>query len=215
MSEAYAGKTDAQIIEENAADLNSKDNYQTKDSYNPRGTVTEEQSNVNEAGLEKFPGAEVSVGRSGMSGGGTNPQNIPPEEGGQGRSQTQGESSERFEGVGGPEDKKFEVRMTASVKMWKIYLLQPLSLTSFIYLLFLLVLIFSSPVRPLQTTPAALRHGLAASTSRTPPTKRSLCRRQRARSCSRGKVLSLTRLGVALRRTRRATRGGTKMLRLL
>lgn len=109
MSEAYAGKSDAQIIQEQAASLNQKDNYQVKQDYNPRTTVTEEQSNVNESGIENFPGAQVSIGRTGMTGGGTNPQNIPPEEGGQDRSQTQGESSSRFEGIGGPEDKQFEV----------------------------------------------------------------------------------------------------------
>lgn len=63
---------------------------------------------MNESGLESFPGAEVSVGRTGQTGGGTNPQNIPPEEGGDDRSQRTGESSIRFEGTGGPEDKKFE-----------------------------------------------------------------------------------------------------------
>ena len=68
-----------------------------------------EQSGVNESGLERFPGASVSVGRTGATGGGTNPQNIPPEEGGDSRSQRVGESSERFEGLGGPDDKRHEV----------------------------------------------------------------------------------------------------------
>lgn len=109
MSDAYAGKSDQVIIAEQAASLNSKENYQTNDRFQSRNTVTAEQSGVNEDGVEGFPGAQVSVGRSGMSGGGTNPQNIPPEEGGLERSQVQGESSARFEGLGGPEDKKYEV----------------------------------------------------------------------------------------------------------
>lgn len=109
MSEAYAGKSDEQIIQEQVNSLASKDNYQTKDSYNPRRTVNEEESNVNESGLEEFAGADVSIGRTGQTGGGTSAQNIPPEEGGMDRSQVQGESSDRFEGVGGAEDKRREV----------------------------------------------------------------------------------------------------------
>lgn len=106
MSEAYAGKSNEQIIEEQAADLQAKSSSTTSDSFNPRTTVTSEESNVNESGLESFPGAEVHVGRTGQTGGGTNPQTILPEEGGQ--ESTQGESSARFEGLGGPEDKKRE-----------------------------------------------------------------------------------------------------------
>nr|UOP57087.1 hypothetical protein [Thecaphora frezii] len=108
MSEAYAGKSDQQIINEQAHDLDFKSDYQQRKSFNPRTTVTSEQSGVNESGLDAFPGASVSVGRTGQTGGGTNPQNIPPEEGGDSRSQRDGESSIRFEGIGGPEDKKYE-----------------------------------------------------------------------------------------------------------
>ena len=109
MSEAYAGKSDEQIIAEQAGSLASKDNYQTSDSYNPRETVTSEESNVNESGVEEFAGAEVSVGRTGQTGGGTSAQNIPPEEGGLEGSQVQGETSDRFEGSGGVEDSRREV----------------------------------------------------------------------------------------------------------
>ena len=108
MSEAYAGMSDQDIIAQQAASMNSKENYQTNDAYQTRNTVTSEESNVNEDAVSGFPGAEVTVGRTGQTGGGTNAQNIPPEEGGTGRSQTQGESSARFEGLGGPEDKKRE-----------------------------------------------------------------------------------------------------------
>lgn len=106
MSEAYSGKSNAQIIEEQAASLGAKTSSQTGDNFNPRTTVLSEQSGLNESGVEDFPGAQVSVGRSGLSGGGTKPQNIPPEEGG--NFSTGGESSSRFEGLGGPEDKKRE-----------------------------------------------------------------------------------------------------------
>lgn len=106
MSEAFAGKSNEEIIAEQAASLQSKGSSSTGDNFQPRTTVTSEESGVNESGIEGFPGAEVKVGRTGMSGGGTNPQNIPPEEGG--NESTQGESSARFEGLGGPEDKKRE-----------------------------------------------------------------------------------------------------------
>ncbi|SPO29344.1 uncharacterized protein UTRI_06293 [Ustilago trichophora] len=108
MSEAYAGKSDQQIIDKQFRDLDHKLDSRLKDSFNPKTTVTLEESGVNESGLDKFPGASVSVGRTSQTGGGTNPQNIPPEEGGDNRSQRTGKSSIRFEGTGSPEDKKFE-----------------------------------------------------------------------------------------------------------
>lgn len=108
MSEAYAGKSDQDIIAEQAASMADKENPLTKSSYNPRNTVTSEESNVNESGVEGFPGAEVSIGRTGQTGGGTSAQNIPAEEGGQDRSQTLGESSDRFEGEGDADDKRRE-----------------------------------------------------------------------------------------------------------
>jgi len=89
-------------------DLDNKSDSRLKNSFNSKTTVTSEESGINESGLEHFPGASVSVGRTGQTGGGTNPQNIPPDEGGDDRSQRTGESSIRFEGTGGPEDKKFE-----------------------------------------------------------------------------------------------------------
>ncbi|KAJ1036440.1 hypothetical protein NDA13_000320 [Ustilago tritici] len=108
MSEAYAGKSNQQIIDEQARDLDFKSDNRLKDSFNPKTTVTSEESGVNESGLAKFPGASVSVGRTGQTGDGANPQNIPSEEGGDDRSQRTGESSIRFEGIGGPQDKKYE-----------------------------------------------------------------------------------------------------------
>ncbi|KIS66276.1 uncharacterized protein UMAG_05276 [Mycosarcoma maydis] len=108
MSEAYAEKSDQQIIDEQFRDLDNKSDSRLKNSFNSKTTVTSEESGINESGLEHFPGASVSVGRTGQTGGGTNPQNIPPDEGGDDRSQRTGESSIRFEGTGGPEDKKFE-----------------------------------------------------------------------------------------------------------
>lgn len=72
MSEAYAGKTNEQIIEENAAALGAKSSSRTGDDFQPRNTVLSEESGVNESGVEGFAGAEVNVGRTGQTGGGTN-----------------------------------------------------------------------------------------------------------------------------------------------
>ncbi|PWN45061.1 hypothetical protein IE81DRAFT_298185 [Ceraceosorus guamensis] len=109
MSEEYAGKSNEQIIQEQAASLSSKDSNFTKDKYNPRNTVLSEQSGVNESGLGEFPGADVQVGRTGQTGGGTNPQLIPPEEGGSSKAQSLGQSSDQFESTaGGPEDAAYE-----------------------------------------------------------------------------------------------------------
>jgi hypothetical protein len=110
MADEYAGKSDEQIIAEQAGSLASKDNYQSGESYNPRqNTALSEESNINESGAEGFPGATFSIGRTGQTGGGTNAQNIPPEEGGLDQSQVQGESSDRFEGTGDVNDKRREV----------------------------------------------------------------------------------------------------------
>lgn len=102
MSAEYQGKSNAQIIDEQAASLDSKTASSTKDSFQPRTTVLSEESGVNESGVQDFPGAQVAVGRTGLTGGGTNPQNIPTEEGGDDT------SSRRFEGLGGPEDKNVQ-----------------------------------------------------------------------------------------------------------
>ncbi|CAO1626893.1 unnamed protein product [Sympodiomycopsis kandeliae] len=102
MSAEYSGKTNAQIIEEQAASLDNKTSSSTSDQFQPRNTVLSEESGVNESGVEGFPGAQVAVGRTGLTGGGTNPQNIPSEEGGDNL------SSSRFEGLGGPEDKNVQ-----------------------------------------------------------------------------------------------------------
>jgi hypothetical protein len=112
MADEYAGKSDEQIIAEQAGSLASKDNYQSGESYNPRSTQMSEESNINESGAEGFPGATFSIGRTGQTGGGTNAQNIPPEEGGLDKSQVQGESSDRFEGSGDADDKRREVSVS-------------------------------------------------------------------------------------------------------
>lgn len=94
-----------------ASSLDAKSSGQTSDSFNPRTTVLSEDSGLNESGVTDggFPGAQVQVGRGGMTGGGTNPQNIPPEEGGDDRAQRVGETSARFEGEGDLNDKRREV----------------------------------------------------------------------------------------------------------
>lgn len=104
MSEAYAGKSNQQIIDEQSADLASKSgNYQSGDSFNPRETVLSEESGLNESGVDdKFPGVEIQHGRGGMSGGG----DTVPIRPGEGADGDQIESSRRFEGIGGPEDKR-------------------------------------------------------------------------------------------------------------
>lgn len=112
MSSEYAGKSDSQIIQEQASSLNAKSNNQDPtEKFQPRQTVLSEESNVNESGVEgKFPGAEVSIGRNGQTGGGTNAQIIGAQEGGDDRSQRPGESSDRFEGaIGGQEQRIKEV----------------------------------------------------------------------------------------------------------
>lgn len=114
MSSEYQGKTDAQIIEEQAMSLNAKsDNQDPTEKFQPRNTVLSEQSGVNESGVGGFAGAQVNVGRTGQTGGGTNPQIIPAEEGGDARSQRPGETSERFEGaMGGQEQRIKEVSLS-------------------------------------------------------------------------------------------------------
>lgn len=73
MSEAYAGKSNKQIIEENAAALGVKSSSRTGDDFHPRKTVlSEQQDGVNKSGVDDFPGAEIHVGRTGQTGGGTN-----------------------------------------------------------------------------------------------------------------------------------------------
>ena len=73
-----------------AADLQNKSDYTQPAKFADRSTALSEDSNVNEAGVEgKFEGASVTTGRNGQTGGGTNSQLIPPEEGGEGRAGTQ------------------------------------------------------------------------------------------------------------------------------
>lgn len=69
----YSQKSSAQIIEEQAASLNAKeDRFNKSASYDTHNTTTSDESGVNESGLSEFPGAEVHVGRTGYSGGGDN-----------------------------------------------------------------------------------------------------------------------------------------------
>lgn len=72
-----------------AADLQNKSDYTQPAKFADRSTAISEDSNVNEAGVRGFDGASVSIGRTGQTGGGTNSQLIPPEEGGEGRTGVQ------------------------------------------------------------------------------------------------------------------------------
>lgn len=89
-----------------AASLASKGTYKTKDKFQPRNTVTSDETGVNEAGVEGFPGAAVYTGQTGQTGGNDN-MIIPPEEGGDDHAETLGTRAHGFEGSfqGGPEDK--------------------------------------------------------------------------------------------------------------
>ncbi|KAH9833290.1 uncharacterized protein C8Q71DRAFT_725925 [Rhodofomes roseus] len=83
----YAGKSNEQIINEQAASLEEKSHYQHGARFHPGGaTATSLESGVNESGVAGFPTAsgmeQVSVGRTGQTGGGTSDQWIPPREGG-------------------------------------------------------------------------------------------------------------------------------------
>lgn len=77
------------IIAEQAASLDAKSDYTQADKFQTRSTVLSDDSNVNEDAVKDFPGASVATGRTGQTGGGTNSQLIPPEEGGEGRAGTQ------------------------------------------------------------------------------------------------------------------------------
>ncbi|PWZ03593.1 hypothetical protein BCV70DRAFT_154517 [Testicularia cyperi] len=114
-ADEYTGKTNAQIIDEAAQSLGFKSDYRQSDKFAPRTTVLSEQSGVNESGISHLPGAAISAGRTGQTGGGSNPQSIPPDEGGDGRSQRTGESSLRFHGPpgSGAEEKKSEKLKTS------------------------------------------------------------------------------------------------------
>lgn len=77
------------IISEQAADLAAKEDYKSGKSFDKgKSTFTSEESGVNEHAVSGFEGASVSTGRTGQTGGGNNPQLIPPEEGGEGRAGT-------------------------------------------------------------------------------------------------------------------------------
>ncbi|GEM11798.1 hypothetical protein Rt10032_c17g5815 [Rhodotorula toruloides] len=63
----YSQKSSAQIIEEQAASLNAKeDRFNKSASYDTHATTTSEESGVNESRLDEFPGAEgISVEHGG------------------------------------------------------------------------------------------------------------------------------------------------------
>ncbi|GAA6063320.1 hypothetical protein JCM10212_005488 [Sporobolomyces blumeae] len=101
---SYEGKSDKEIIEGSAVDLNlSKDKDFDPTRSVAKRTALGDDTGVNESGLDKFPGASVETGRTGQTGGGTNPMNIAPEHGGSER--TNGTSSDAFENVPAGEDK--------------------------------------------------------------------------------------------------------------
>ncbi|OCH89627.1 hypothetical protein OBBRIDRAFT_794044 [Obba rivulosa] len=105
MADEFRGKSNEQIAKEQDMDLQEKSIYTVPRTFHPAGeTVLAMESGqvggVNESGVENFPKTrgmpQIAVGRTGQTGGGTNPQWIPPEEGGDER--TGGSLSTEFEG---------------------------------------------------------------------------------------------------------------------
>ncbi|CAD6565884.1 MAG: hypothetical protein CYPHOPRED_000083 [Cyphobasidiales sp. Tagirdzhanova-0007] len=82
---SFEGKSDQDIIAEQAASLDAK-------SRNPslfQSRVDNTESGVTDGeNLNEFQGVQVTTGRTGQTGGGENPQLIPPEEGGEGTAGT-------------------------------------------------------------------------------------------------------------------------------
>ncbi|EGN92505.1 hypothetical protein SERLA73DRAFT_190992 [Serpula lacrymans var. lacrymans S7.3] len=103
-------KSNEDIIREQASSLREKSDYKSHVRFQPTSTATSEESGVNESGVTGFPGADVRVGRMGQTGGGTNPQIIPPEEGGEGK---EGTMSDMYEStIGNKADIRAHVRET-------------------------------------------------------------------------------------------------------
>ncbi|BGP20817.1 hypothetical protein JCM10213_008148 [Rhodosporidiobolus nylandii] len=94
-----APKNDAQIIQENAASLNAK---ATASYKTPRSELSD-TTGVTDTGLGEFRdySPNVEVGRTGRTGGGEN-MRIPPEEGGDDR--TEGTHVAEFDNVPAGED---------------------------------------------------------------------------------------------------------------
>ncbi|GAA5890559.1 hypothetical protein JCM6882_002962 [Rhodosporidiobolus microsporus] len=90
----YSNMSDAQIINEQAASLNAKSDSRNKAQFDTGRTELSDTTGVNETGLDEFPGATVEVGRTGYTGGGDN-MRIPPEHGGDPR--TEGSRASAFE----------------------------------------------------------------------------------------------------------------------
>jgi len=106
MADEFRGKSNEQIAQEQEQDLQEKSLYTTPRTFNPAGDTNLDRESgqvggVNESGLESFPKArgirQVAVGRTGQTGGGANPQWIPPEEGGD-ENRRLGNPSTDFEG---------------------------------------------------------------------------------------------------------------------
>jgi hypothetical protein len=55
-----------------AVSLDSKSRSDRPEKFSDRDTVTSDESNVNESNLQEFEGVNVSTGRTGQNGGGTN-----------------------------------------------------------------------------------------------------------------------------------------------
>ncbi|KAF4550350.1 Hypothetical protein D9617_17g046180 [Elsinoe fawcettii] len=99
MSKAYEGQNPLDIAKQAEQDLNS---YDAKVGRGGNDSINE--SGVNEAGAQRFPGGEVSYGTA-ASGGGDN-RTIPLSEGGDINPVTGKPTKARdFEGLGGLEDK--------------------------------------------------------------------------------------------------------------
>ncbi|PWO00786.1 hypothetical protein FA09DRAFT_336189 [Tilletiopsis washingtonensis] len=93
MSAEYQGKSDEQIIQENAAALNNKTPYAQ--------SSLSEDSGVNDRGIEGFAGASVTTSGEGRD-------IIPPSEGGDDRAGRVGTHADNFEGRGGPEESRVD-----------------------------------------------------------------------------------------------------------
>ncbi|GAA5828591.1 hypothetical protein JCM11251_000867 [Rhodosporidiobolus azoricus] len=82
----YSNKSDAQIINEQAASLNAKSDSRNKAQFDTGRTEMSDTTGVNETGLDEFPGATVEI---------TNNSRIPVEQGGAPR--TEGSRPSAFE----------------------------------------------------------------------------------------------------------------------
>ncbi|KAL7005947.1 hypothetical protein EMMF5_004488 [Cystobasidiomycetes sp. EMM_F5] len=100
--------SDKEIIAQNAQELENKSRWDRPEKFSDRDTAMSDESGISDSRVaSSFEGATFSTGRTGQTGGGENPQLIPPEEGGEGRS---GTSSAIYEDArGGKEDIKADI----------------------------------------------------------------------------------------------------------